>query len=314
MLEQAELPVTVGVCTFRRPDALQRTLESLARQSWPKSAFEIVVVDNDVQCSARAQVERFAQTAGAPCVRYAVESGRGVSHVRNQCVVLARGEWLAFIDDDEVARPDWLANLMAAQQRFAADVVLGPVTTVWPAQAPAWLRVSSRGTAHAGTGTGTVVPPGLGGCGNVLMRVAAVRARGPSPFRAALSLSGGEDGELFNWLRQQGAKIVWCSEAVADEHQPARRMRLGYHLHRNLQFATVHWRGEYRKWGLLRSIPQAATGAVLGLACLPLGGVLFQVRPTAGAKLLMTGMRGLGRVLAFFGVQVPGYGPGHDAT
>ena len=103
MVKPAGLQVTVGVCTFRRPEALQQTLDSLARQSWPHAAFEIVVVDNDVECSARAQVERFAQTAGAPCVRYAVEPGRGVSHVRNQCVALARGEWLAFIDDDEVA-------------------------------------------------------------------------------------------------------------------------------------------------------------------------------------------------------------------
>ncbi len=314
MVEQAGLQVTVGVCTFRRPEALQQTLDSLAQQSWPHSAFEVVVVDNDVQCSAQAQVERFAQTVGALCVRYAVEPGRGVSHVRNQCVALARGEWLAFIDDDEVASPDWLANLMAAQRRFSADVVLGPVNTVWPAHAPTWLRALSRGTAYAGMGTGTVVPPGLGGCGNVLMRLADVRARGMEPFKAALSLTGGEDGELFNWLRQQGAKIVWCSEAFADEHQPARRLRLGYHLHRSLQFATVHWRGEYTKWGLLRSIPKAAAGAVFGLAFLTLGGVLFQVRPAQGAKLLMTGMRGLGRVLALFGVQVPGYGTGNDAT
>lgn len=314
MVEQAGLQVTVGVCTFRRPEALQQTLDSLARQSWPHSAFEIVVVDNDVQCSAQAQVERFAQTVGALCVRYAVEPGRGVSHVRNHCVALAQGEWLAFIDDDEVACPDWLASLMAAQQRFSADVVLGPVNTVWPAHAPTWLRAFSRGAAYAGMGTGTVVPPGLGGCGNVLMRVADVRARGPEPFKSALSLTGGEDAELFNWLRQQGARIVWCSEAVADEPQPASRLRLGYHLHRSVQFSTVHWRGEFKKVGRLRAIPQAVAGVVLALVCLPLGGLLFQARRALGARLLAIGMLGVGRVLAFLGVQVSGYGTGNDPT
>ena len=314
MAEQNVPSVTVGVCTYRRPELLQRALDSLARQTWPHDDFEIVVVDNDTQRSAEALVARFAQTASAPRIRYAVEPGRGVSHVRNRCVAMAQGEWLAYIDDDEEARLDWLAQLMSAQQRFAADVVLGPVNPLLPDDAPAWLRAMGRSTDHPGMVTGTVVPPGQGGCGNVLMRLAAVRARGAAPFHPSLSLTGGEDAELFNWLRQQGAKVVWCGDAWADEHQPARRLRLGHHLYRNLQFATVHWRGYYMQCGFSRSLLHAAGGAAAGLACLGLGGLLYPLQPLRGARLMMTGMRGFGRVLALSSVQVPGYGPGHDAA
>jgi succinoglycan biosynthesis protein ExoM len=306
--------VTVGVCTYRRPELLALALRSLARQTVPLADFEVVVVDNDTQGSAQPLVQRFAQENPALAVRYFIEAGRGVSHVRNRCVAQARGEWLAFVDDDEEARPDWLGQLMSAQQRFAADVVLGPVNPLLPGDAPGWLRALGRSTDHPGMATGTVVPPGQGGCGNVLMRVAAVRARGATPFHAHLSLTGGEDAELFNWLRQQGAKVVWCGEAWADEHQPARRLRLGHHLYRNLQFATVHWRGHYARCGALAALLHAAGGAAAGLACLLLGGLLFPLQPTRGAPLMMTGMRGFGRVLALSGVQVPGYGPGHDAS
>lgn len=304
--------VTLGVCTYRRPELLALALRSLARQTVAITDFEIVVVDNDIEASAQALVQRFAQKHADLVVHYFIESGRGVSHVRNRCVAQARGEWLAFVDDDEEARPDWLAQLLDAQRRFAADVVLGPVNPLLPDEAPRWLRDMGRSTDHPGMATGAIVPPGQGGCGNVLMRVAAVRARGAAPFQPGLSLTGGEDAELFNWLRLQGAKVVWCNEAWADEHQPARRQRLRHHLHRNLQFATVHWRGHYARCGAISALLHAAGGAVAGLVLVLVGGVLYPVQPDKAAPLMMTGMRGFGRVLALFKVQVTGYGPGHD--
>ena len=313
-MADGQLPlVTVGVCTYRRPELLGLALQSLARQTVPFAEFEVVVVDNDTQGSAQGLVQRFAQQHAALAVHYFIEPGRGVSHVRNRCVAQARGDWLAFIDDDEEARPDWLAQLLSAQRRFDADAVLGPVNPLLPNEAPDWLRAMGRSTDDPGMATGTVVPPGHGGCGNVLVRVAAMRARGERPFLPGLSLTGGEDAELFNWLRQQGAKLVWCNEAWADEHQPASRLRLGHHLYRSLQFATVHWRGHYARRGALTALLLAASGGMAGLACLLLGGLLYPVRPTRGAPLMMTGMRGFGRVLALTRVQVPGYGPGHDS-
>jgi hypothetical protein len=146
----------------------------------------------------------------------------------------------------------------------------------------------------------------------VLMRLSAVCGRQPVAFQPGLSLTGGEDGELFNWLRSQGAQVVWCNEACAEEHQPARRLRLRYHLYRNLQFSVVHWRGHYARCGAFKVVLHAAGGAAAGPVLLLLGGLLFPVLPLRGAPLMMTGMRCLGRPLALSTVQLPGYGPGHD--
>ena len=312
MHERATPRVTVGVCTYRRPDLLKRTLQSLMQQTYASTDFEVVVVDNDTDRSAQALVQGFERTMASPEVHYVVEPGRGVSHVRNRCVNQARGEWLAFLDDDEEARPDWLAQLMTAQERFDADVVLGPVNLLLPDDAPVWLRALGRTTDDPEMVTGALVPPGQGGCGNVLLRLSRVRSRGLAPFQPRLSLTGGEDSDLFNWLRQQGAKMVWCNEAWADEHQPARRLRLRHHLYRSVQFSAVHWRGQYAECDRLRAHLHAASGAALGLACLVLGALAYPVQPRIGVPLMMTGMRGFGRVLALLRVQVAGYGPGHD--
>ena len=312
MAEPALPKVTVGVCTYRRPELLRLTLESLMQQTLPASDFEVVVVDNDTERSAQALVESLTSRPHGPTLRYFVEPGRGVSHVRNQCVAQARGDWLAFIDDDEEARPDWLSQLLSAQQRYSADVVLGPVNPLLPDDAPSWLRALGRSTDKPDMATGTPVPPGYGGAGNALIRRSLVLARGAAPFQPALSLTGGEDTELFNWLRQGGAVLVWCGEAWADEHQPASRLRLRHYLYRSLQFATVYWRGEYAQWGRLRALAHAVAGAVIGLACLVLGGVAYPLQPSSGVPLMMTGMRGMARILALLRVQVAGYGHGHD--
>ena len=154
MAEPALPKVTVGVCTYRRPELLRLTLESLMQQTLPASDFEVVVVDNDTERSAQALVESLTSRPHGPTLRYFVEPGRGVSHVRNQCVAQARGDWLAFIDDDEEARPDWLSQLLSAQQRYSADVVLGPVNPLLPDDAISGLsgpqhRQARYGNRHA---------------------------------------------------------------------------------------------------------------------------------------------------------------------
>ena len=49
---------------------------------------------------------------------YAVEPERNIALARNRALSLARGEKLAFIDDDEMASPFWLSTLLAAEKRY----------------------------------------------------------------------------------------------------------------------------------------------------------------------------------------------------
>jgi glycosyltransferase involved in cell wall biosynthesis len=118
--------VSIVIPTFQRPDALRDALRScLAQRADPRRPFEIVVVDNSADGSAAPVVA--GVEAGAIPVRYVHEPRPGISRARNAGLANARGRFLAWIDDDERASPDWLAHLTRAQRTYDADVVFGPV-------------------------------------------------------------------------------------------------------------------------------------------------------------------------------------------
>jgi succinoglycan biosynthesis protein ExoM len=118
--------VDVCVCTYRRP-AVAQLLASLAKQDLPEGwRIRVIVADNDDTPSARDIVQSaFAehQLEGT----YLHAPARNISLARNACLDAATADFAAFIDDDEIARPDWLANLINRLKASGAGVVFGRV-------------------------------------------------------------------------------------------------------------------------------------------------------------------------------------------
>ena len=107
--------VSVCICTYKR-ESLTKTLDSVVSQKLPEGyTLEVVVVDNDIQESGRTACESFSEsTTDAPLVRYFANGVRNLSEVRNSTMEHARGELLAFIDDDEWTSDDqWLSKMIA---------------------------------------------------------------------------------------------------------------------------------------------------------------------------------------------------------
>jgi glycosyltransferase involved in cell wall biosynthesis len=96
---------TVAICTRERPDDLARTLDAVRRLR--PAPTEILVVDNAPSSGATRAV-----TAGYPSVRYVVEPIRGLNTARNRALREARGEVVAFTDDDAMPEVDWLEGLL----------------------------------------------------------------------------------------------------------------------------------------------------------------------------------------------------------
>ena len=117
-------PITVVICTRERPGALARCLDSLLAQNYP--SFRVLVVDNAPATGATAEVVRSAARRGP--VSYLKEPKAGLSFARNAAVAAAPGEILAWIDDDEYADPNWLAEVARAlADHPEADVVSGVI-------------------------------------------------------------------------------------------------------------------------------------------------------------------------------------------
>ena len=97
-------PLTIAICTKDRPERLARCLSSM-----PRDVLEILVIDN----APSDQRTRELVTANPRC-RYVCEPKAGLDFARNRALHEAKGELLAFIDDDVVLDAGWLSGLMEA--------------------------------------------------------------------------------------------------------------------------------------------------------------------------------------------------------
>jgi GT2 family glycosyltransferase len=119
---EASLPVSVVVPTCGRPQLLERCLEALLAQEFPPARYEIVVVDDGPGASTRAVVEAWRNRVGiaGPRISYVANSGtHGPAAARNRGWRSARGNIIAFTDDDTLPDPYWLVSGMRA---FGDDV------------------------------------------------------------------------------------------------------------------------------------------------------------------------------------------------
>lgn len=247
--------ISVCVCTFRRPQMLEALLARLALQQCAPS--EIVVVDNDPAHSALPVLQAWSQRLPLRSVHVPQPN---IAQARNAAVAQARGEWLAFIDDDEEPGPDWLALLVQTQAATGADGVMAPVLARYTEATPAWMREGGFFERRR-FATGTVIYTEDSRTGNVLLRASMVRSLA-GPFDPDFGRSGGEDTLFFSLLHRAGYRFVWCDEATVSEEVPADRARAGWVLRRAYRGAQTFVRVElYPLAGLRRGARALTLGA-----------------------------------------------------
>jgi succinoglycan biosynthesis protein ExoM len=131
--------ITVCICTFKRPQLLKRLLEELRFQKTEgRFDYSIVVADNDAEESAKQVVTDFARNSSAEMI-YCVEPTPNIALARNKVLSRSRGDYLAFIDDDEFPSEDWLLVLLKTCKTHRVDGVLGPVKPHFEVEPPKWL-------------------------------------------------------------------------------------------------------------------------------------------------------------------------------
>ncbi len=100
--------MSVVVCTRDRPDDLRRCLQSMMVMDHGRHQLEWIVVDNNPDSGlTRAVVADFPQ------VRYETEQRPGVAYSRNKGLLTARGDIVAYIDDDVLVDPAWPRRILA---------------------------------------------------------------------------------------------------------------------------------------------------------------------------------------------------------
>lgn len=208
--------ISVGICTRDRTDLLRLAIESLQQQDY--SNFEIVVVDN---CPSTVDTRKLAEELP---VRYSVEPQPGHSWARNKLIAEARGEILAFLDDDMVVPHDWLS---AIAKGFADPSVMSVTGLVLPLElvTPAQI-IFERGCGGYSNGTEALrFGPGIpwkNGLYNLCHDVGPMMAFRKEIFdRVGLfdialgsPVGGAEDIDMLHRVARTGCTMVYLPEAI----------------------------------------------------------------------------------------------------
>jgi glycosyltransferase involved in cell wall biosynthesis len=126
------ITVSVVVCTRNRSQSLVDALRSLmVLETGNLFSYEIVVVNNNSTDDTSRAVRDLAVSAPIS-IREFVETRPGVVFARNRGVEEATGEWIAFFDDDQLADPRWLLELLECGLQKKSLCVGGAVTLKLP--------------------------------------------------------------------------------------------------------------------------------------------------------------------------------------
>lgn len=229
--------ISICIATYKRPDQLAKLLHILIQEVVRPTTIEIIVCDNDANQSAQAVVHAAAKQADIS-VRYSCEPIQNISLARNCTIRQAKGEWIAFIDDDEAPSAEWLQNLFNAAQKHNADGVFGPVHAELPSNAPRWIQVDSFFPTIR-VPTGSVVSMQNAAAGNALIKATTLR-KNAGPFDQRFGLSGGEDTHLFGVLiYKHHARFVSCLEACVKEKVSIARCNRDWLLRRSFRGGLI---------------------------------------------------------------------------
>ena len=241
------LVATVVICAYteERWDALLAAVESVRAQLRPGDDV-VVVIDHNAELRKRAA----ATFADSPDVRVLANThGRGLSGARNTGVEAARGDVLAFLDDDATAQPGWLHELRAAFEDDAVAVVGTTVRPRWEGgRAPRWFPPEFGwvvGCGYVGLPTETAVIRNPIGASMAIRSAAFTLVGGFSDLvgRVGALPVGCEETEFcIRLARSAPAAVILHQPGSAVDHLvPADRQRLGYFVRRCFHEGRSKW-------------------------------------------------------------------------
>jgi glycosyltransferase involved in cell wall biosynthesis len=203
-------------------------------------AWEVVVVDNNSTDDTPEKVREFARNS-AVIVRYVKEKKQGLSHARNRGVVEARGKYVHFTEDDEIADKDLIRKIYGTFKTYKCDCVGGRIYLKCEDKMPRWLTRELWGfLGYLNYGDNVLqmdeqqYPFG----GNMTFSREVFKRIGSFDVnlgRKGDQLFGGEEVDFFMRLLSSGGKGVYQPKALVYHIISQSRLKKNY-------FRTLHYK------------------------------------------------------------------------
>ncbi len=239
--------LSIVVPTYRRPGPLAQCLEALAELDYPRDRFEVLVVDDGSGDPPRDAVERRRDRLDVALIE--MPRNGGPAGARNAGAARARGDLIAFTDDDCAPAPDWL-GVLAARHAAAPDQAIGGYTvnllTENPYSSASQLLIDylyqyynrEEGLASFFASNNLAIPAQL--------------FRQVGGFDTSFPLAAAEDRELCDRWCELGHRMTYAPEAIV-YHRHEMSLPRFWRQHANYGRGAFHFKQlrEERGWGAI---------------------------------------------------------------
>lgn len=107
-----QIAISIVICSYNREAYIIQAIDSLYQQDLDKKLYEVIVVDNNSQDNTAEKVKSYIAAHPDMQVSYHLEKRQGASYARNTGAELSKGQLICCMDDDAVAMPGYLQNII----------------------------------------------------------------------------------------------------------------------------------------------------------------------------------------------------------
>lgn len=247
MVQKCQKPkiISAVVCTYNRSGLLADCLHSLACQSLDSSRYEVIIVDNNSTDNTRQVAKKFLQNHQN--FRYVMELQQGLSYARNKGWQEAGGSYVAYLDDDARAIPQWLELILHSFENVTPRPIAvgGEICPIYEMSPPVWF-IDDFELRTWGEKAAFLVMPlhrfGFSGSNMAFQRWVLEKYEG---FREDFGMHGtklgiGEETDLFFRIYTM-LPYFWYDPAIRVYHwTPVRNMKVSYRMKRSFRAGTCH--------------------------------------------------------------------------
>ena len=227
---------SVIICTYNRDKFLYDAMCHVAKNDFPVSEYEIVLVNNNSTDHTESECQRFASNFPDVQFHYYVETKQGLSHARNRGIDESRGDMLIFLDDDSFVKPDYLSNLKRQMEAHPDAMAFGgKITPLFESgEEPKWLckwtyswvsAIDKGNEVVLFEGNSYPIGANMGfrrncieQCGNFNTELG----------RSKKNLMGGEEKDFFNRLKEKNLPIYYFPNIHVEHVIPPQRTTKDY--------------------------------------------------------------------------------------
>lgn len=229
------MKLSIVISTYNNAISLVRTIDSVATQDADKSLWECVVVNNASTDDTKSQVETLIQKYDNINLRLVEEPRQGLSFARNRGIAEAKGDFIAFIDDDETINSGFVSAYIDLFLNHGAFAAAGVVKACYDGGRPKWMSKYPEKMIANPIDLGNeitifssdITPAG----GNMAFNREIFNLYGGFDTelgRKGNELLGGEENDVFERIRSLGERIYYVPNAIVYHHIPPRKLTREY--------------------------------------------------------------------------------------